>query len=141
MGYPSWLWNPQSNPIHKPTVAIIGASKDPAKHSHRAIQAHLARGYEVYPVNPRETEILGLKTYPSVAEIPVPLDRVTVYLPPAVGLTVIGQIARKNPKELFLNPGSESEELVQKARALGLSPILACSITDLEVNPNAPPGV
>lgn len=112
----------------KPTVAVVGASKDPAKFGNRSIHAHLEEGFEVYPVHPKETEIDGLKVYRSVLEIPVALDRVTVYLSPAVGMTVIEDIAKKGTKELFLNPGSESPELVEKAKALGLKPILACSI-------------
>ncbi len=117
--------------MKKPTVAVVGASADPSKYGNRAVRAHLARGYEVYPVHPKEKRIEGLAVYRSVLEIPVDLDRITVYLPPAVGMRVIEEIARKGCKELFLNPGSESEELIEKARALGLNVIVACSITDL----------
>ena len=115
----------------KPTVAIVGASADRSKYSNKSVRAHLARGYEVFPVNPREETIEGLKVYRSVLEIPEALDRVSLYLPPAVGMKVIDEIARKGTRELFLNPGSESEELIEKARSLGLEPIVACSITDL----------
>ena len=68
-------------------------------------------------------------------DIPVALGRVSVYVPPAIGLGVIEEIAKKGTKELFLNPGSESSELIEKARGLGLEPILACSIVDLGINP------
>lgn len=115
----------------KPTVAILGASADRSKYSNKSVRAHLARGYEVFPVNPREEKIEGLKVYRSILEIPAALDRVSVYLPPAVGMKVIEEVARKGTKELFLNPGSESDELVEKAQSLGLVPIVACSITDL----------
>ena len=119
------------SPAPKPAVAIVGASADRSKYSNKSVRAHLAKGYEVFPVNPREETIEGLKVYRSVLEIPVKLDRVSVYLPPAVGMKVVEEIARKGTKELFLNPGSESDELVEKARSLGLEPIVACSITDL----------
>lgn len=115
----------------KPTVAIVGASADQAKYSNKSVRAHLARGYEVFPVNPREETIEGLKVYRSVLEIPVPLDRISVYLPPAVGIKLLEEYARKGTKELFLNPGAESDELIGKAQSLGLPVIVACSITAL----------
>jgi predicted CoA-binding protein len=117
------------------TVAVIGASSDRSKYGNKSVRAHLRAGYRVFPVNPRETSIEGLPVYRSVADIPEPLDRVTVYLPPKHGLRVIEEVARKGTKELFLNPGAESPELVARARALGLDPILACSIVDVGVSP------
>jgi uncharacterized protein len=116
--------------ISKPTVAIIGASADKSKFSNKAIHAHLRAGYEVYPVNPKEETIEGLKCYKSVIEIPVALDRVSLYLPPAVGVKILDDIAKKGCKELWINPGAESPELIQKAQTLGLNPIFACSFTD-----------
>lgn len=111
------------------TVAIVGASKDPAKYGHRSVVAHVAAGWRVFPVNPQEREIAGLKTYPTVRVIPVGrLERVSLYLPPHIGLTVLEDIASKQVGEFYVNPGAESEELVARAYALGLKPILACSI-------------
>lgn len=114
----------------KPTVAVIGASSDTEKYGNKSMHAHIDAGYEVYPVTRRGGEIEGIKAYSSVEDIPVALDRVTLYLPPKLGLDVIESIARKGTKELFLNPGSESPELIKKAESLGLKPILACSIVD-----------
>jgi len=119
--------------VDKPTVAVIGASKDPSKYGNLSVRAHLEAGYEVFPVHPKETEIEGLKVYRSVAEIPAALNRVSVYLPPQIGMKVVEEIARKGTQELFLNPGSESDELIAKAKSLGLNVITACSITDAKL--------
>jgi len=122
--------------MSKPTVAILGASRDRAKFGNKSVRAHLQQGYEVYPVNPSGGEVEGLPAYKSLAEIPVPrLSRISVYLPPSVGLQVLDEIAAKGCDELWLNPGSESEELIERARQLGLDPISACSIVDLGVAP------
>jgi predicted CoA-binding protein len=122
--------------MSKPTVAILGASSNRSKYGNKSIRAHLQKGYEVYPVNPKGGEIEGLKSYPSLADVPVEhLNRISVYLPPEVGETVLEDIVAKGCDELFLNPGSESDSLVEKARALGLDPIIACSIVDLGVSP------
>jgi predicted CoA-binding protein len=116
--------------MSKPTVAIIGASVDQNKFSNKSIHAHLRAGYDVYPVNPKEEMIEGLKCYKSIAEIPVALDRVSLYLPPPVGVKILDDIAKKGCQELWVNPGADSPELIEKAQALGLNPIVACSFMD-----------
>jgi predicted CoA-binding protein len=121
---------PQHSNPSKPTVAIIGASADPNKFSNKSIRAHLAAGYEVFPVNPREETIEGLKVYRSVLDIPVALERISLYLPPQIGIKVLEDVAQKGCKEFWVNPGAESPELIEKAQSLGLNPILACSYSD-----------
>ncbi len=118
-----------------PTVAVIGASNDRNKYGNKSLRAHLSEDYTVFPVNPNADNVEGLRAYASVADIPGPVDRVTVYVPPEVGIELLPDIADKSPAELFLNPGAESDELIEKARELGLEPIQACSITDLGHSP------
>ena len=121
--------------MDKKTVAVLGASSKPEKFSNKAVRAYVKQGWDVYPVNPRGGEIDGVKVYASLNDIPVAIDRVTSYLPPAVGVQILDEIANVKPAEFFVNPGAESDELVEKARALGLDPILACSIVDIGVSP------
>jgi uncharacterized protein len=122
------------------SVAVIGASCDRNKYGNRAVRAYRAEGWDVYPVNPREESIEGLKTYRSILDVPVSVDRATVYLPPETTLQVLDEIARKGVRELFLNPGSESSEVVKRAEELGMLPILACSIVDIGRSPSRPEG-
>jgi predicted CoA-binding protein len=117
------------------TVAVIGASSDRKKYGNKAVRAYEIIGFKVYPVNPSEDEIEGLKTYKSILDIPDEIDRATMYVPPKVGLKIIEDIAKKGVKELYFNPGSESDELVDKAEKLGLKPILACSILAVGLEP------
>ncbi|MFO0971981.1 MAG: CoA-binding protein [Phycisphaerae bacterium] len=116
-------------------VAVIGASSDPTKYGCKAVRAYLRRGWKVYPVTPRPEPIEGLKTYPSIADIPEHVHRATIYLPPALGLKLLDQIAAAKPDELFVNPGAESDELLAAARQRGLEPIVACSIVDIGERP------
>jgi uncharacterized protein len=117
------------------TVAVIGASSDPRKFGNRAIRAFRRQGYTVIPINPNEKTIEGLKAYASVLDVPGTIDMATFYVPPQIGEQVIAEIARKGIPEVWLNPGSESDELVRLARALKVEPILACSIVGIGENP------
>jgi uncharacterized protein len=121
-----------------PTIAILGASADRSKFGNKAVRAFVARGYTVYPVNPKGGEVEGLPVYKSLAGIPedVKLDRISVYLPPAIGLKSLPEIAARGTSELWLNPGSESDELVAAAEAEGLNVIQACSIVAVGMSPH-----
>ncbi len=119
----------------KPTVAVIGASSDRRKFGNKAVRAYAARGYEVFPVNPRRTSVEGIPAYASILDIPASIDRATAYLPPEVLLTILPDIASKGVGELYLNPGADREDVVEAARDLGLDPILACSIVEIGFSP------
>jgi uncharacterized protein len=117
------------------SVAIVGASNDRAKYGNRAVRAYLRQGWTVYPVNPNETEVEGLKVFARVSDIPGELDRVSLYVPAEIGRTLLAEIQSKGAGELWVNPGAESDELVAEAERLGLEPILACSIVDIGERP------
>lgn len=116
-------------------VAVIGASNDRRKFGNKAVRAYAARGHHVFPVNLTENTIEGLTVYSSMIDIPVALDATLVYLPPEKTILVLSEIARKGTKKLYLNPGSEDAAAVQRATALGLNPILACSIIAIGESP------
>ncbi len=110
-----------------PSIAIIGASNDREKYGNRAVRAYRAQG-TVYPVNPREKTVEGLPAYATVADVPEPVDRASLYVPASVGLGLLEAIAARGAKELWVNPGAGSPELLARAVELGLHPVEACSI-------------
>ncbi len=99
------------------------------------MRAYLRQGWTVYPVHPSEKEIEGLPAYRRITDIPGPVDRASVYLPPSVGESLLPEIHAKGVGELFINPGAESDALLAAAERLGLAPILACSIVDIGERP------
>lgn len=116
-------------------VAVIGASNNRRKFGNRALRAYRDQGYTVVPINPREAEVEGVKAYASVLDVPGPIDMASFYVPPEIGEEIIADIAQKQIAEVWLNPGAESDELIARARALSIKPIVACSIVALGRNP------
>jgi len=123
------------------TVAVVGASADRSKFSNKAVRACASKEWDVYPINPKGGTIEGLAVFTSIQAVPVPLDRVTMYLPPVVGMKALPSIAAVKPGELWVNPGAESDELLDEARRLGLNPIAACSIVRHRRNARRLPGL
>jgi predicted CoA-binding protein len=119
-------------------VAVIGASADRSKYGNRAVRAYRAEGWRVYPINPREAHIEGLPVLSRIAEIPEAVHRATVYLSPQRTLPILDELAAKGVQEVFLNPGSESSEVIARGQQLGLNLILACSIVDIGRTPSNP---
>ena len=117
------------------TVAIIGASNDRSKYGNKAVRAYLQQGFTVYPVNPKESQIEGIPAYRSISDVPLRPDRVSVYVPPLLVQKILPDIAAKGCNELWLNPGTDSKEVLEAAERLGLNVIQACSIVAVGVSP------
>jgi predicted CoA-binding protein len=119
------------------TVAVIGASSDRRKFGNKALRAFRDRGDIVIPINPKETEVEGERSYASVLDVPGPIDMATMYVAPAVGVRILDDIARKGIPEVWFNPGADSPEVVERAKTLGLNAIVACSIVGIGKSPAA----
>ena len=118
------------------SVAIIGASNDRTKYGNKAVRAFQKQGYKVYPVNPKENEVEGIPACKSVLDVPERPDTISVYVPPRVLLTLLPEIAERGCDELWLNPGTESEEVLAEAARLKLNVVQACSILGVGVSPS-----
>ena len=117
------------------TIAIIGASADRSKFGNKGVRAFARQGFTVYPVNPKETNIEGLPVIKTIAEVPLRPNLISVYLPPPVLLKLLPEIAARGCDELWLNPGTESDEVLAEAERLGLNVIQACSIVGIGLLP------
>jgi hypothetical protein len=118
-------------------IAVIGASNDRRKFGNRALRAFRRQGYTVVPVNPHEEVIEGEPAYRSVLDYPGPIDEATLYVPPDEGVAVVDEIARKEIPVVWLNPGADDPRVVARAQALGVRPIVACSILAVGETPEA----
>ena len=117
-------------------VMVIGASRHPAKFGHKAVLAYQRQGHTVLPVNPSAEQIADVPCYARVSDPPGPIDRATLYLPPEQGIEVLEPLAaRGDVQEFYVNPGAESDALLERAGELGLDPVQACSIVAIGERP------
>lgn len=106
------------------TIAVVGASPKPFRDS-GAIAEYLSRqGYTVYPVNPKYTEILGMKCYPNVRSIPEPVDIVDVFRNPDDLDEVIEDAIFSDAKAVWMQLNVINEAAARKAEAAGLRVVM-----------------
>jgi predicted CoA-binding protein len=118
------------------TIAIIGASTDRGKYGNKAVRAYLKVGYQVFPVHPIASAIEGQRAFRSVLDIPVAeLERITIYLPPAVLRPLLDEISQKPAREVWFNPGTDGPDIIERARSLGMNAVVGCSIVAVGVSP------
>jgi acetyl coenzyme A synthetase (ADP forming)-like protein len=142
------------SPFFRPhAVAVVGASRDPAAIGHQLLEAVVRGGFRgaVYPVNPKAAAIGGLRAYPSVRELPGPVDLAVIAVPRDAVLGVVDDCAARGARALvvitagFAEVGREGaalqERLVDKVRGYGMRLIgpncLGLVSTDPEVRLNA----
>ena len=117
------------------TVAVVGASGDRGKFGNKGLRAFVRAGWRAFPVHPSEGQVEGLDAVRSVDGIDAALDVVSLYVPAAVGVKLLPNIAAKQPGEVWVNPGAESAELIAEARRLGLRVRQTCSIIEVGYRP------
>jgi predicted CoA-binding protein len=121
------------------TIAVVGASASRHKFGNKCVRAYRDAGYQVFPINPAERDIEGLPVYRTLAEVPVPLDRISVYLPPPRTLRLLPEIAGAAAREVWFNPGSADDGVLAEARRLGIQARPGCSIVDIGRRPSEYP--
>src|SRR5438128_766382 len=108
-------------------IAMVGASSDPDKPSNGIMRKLQHAGYRVIPVNPRETEVLGERSYPSLIDVPERIDIVDVFRRAEDAPAIADEAVTVGAKALWLQTGIVSEEAAARAQAGGLMVVMdAC---------------
>jgi uncharacterized protein len=118
------------------TVAVVGASNDREKFGNKAFRAFRDEGYTVVPINPHESQVEGIAAYRSVLDVPGAIDMATVYVQPDVALRLLDEFQRKQIPEIWLNPGADTDDVLDEARRRKLNVIAACSILGVGRSPS-----
>jgi predicted CoA-binding protein len=106
------------------TIAVVGASNDEAKPSHRIPKYLQSQGYKIIPVSPRGGECLGEKVYGSLSEIPEPVDVVDVFRPAEETPQIARDAVAIGAKVLWLQSGIANDEAEKIAEDGGLKVVM-----------------
>ena len=112
----------------KQDIIIIGASSKREKYGNKAVRAYQRAGWSVYPVNPNEHEIEGIPCFKRIEDIPKNIITVSLYVPPSIGEQLVESMASKGVKEVYVNPGTESEHLLELLEKNHVKALRVCSI-------------
>jgi predicted CoA-binding protein len=102
------------------TIAVVGASRDPGKEAHTVPRQMLRYGWRIIPVNPYADEIFGERCYPTLADVPEPVDLVNVFRPSEDTPEVAREAVAIGARALWLQQGIASAESRAIAEAAGL---------------------
>jgi len=114
------------------TWAVVGATDNKEKFGYKIFKVMLEAGLEVYPINIGIQEILGKKCYATLKELPVKPDGVDIVVPPRVGEQILRECAELGITNVWLQPGADTEPIVNLAKELGLTVVdHACIMVEL----------
>jgi predicted CoA-binding protein len=110
--------------LHAKTIAVVGLSSNELRASHFVGYYLKRHGYRVIPVNPREVEILGERSFKSLLDVPVPVDIVNVFRAPEALPAVAREAVAIHAGSIWCQFGVISEEAARIAETGGLSVIM-----------------
>ncbi|HEX5266967.1 MAG TPA: CoA-binding protein [Acidimicrobiales bacterium] len=106
------------------TWAVVGCSPDPRRDSHDVAAFLLSHGYAVIPVNPSCPEILGARCYPTVADIPEPVDVVDIFRRSELAGAHVDEAVAAGARAVWMQLGVVDEAAAERARAAGLDVVM-----------------
>jgi predicted CoA-binding protein len=106
--------------VKEATIAVVGVSENEEKYGFKIFRDMLREGLRVEGVNPKGGVVLGKKLASSVTEMDTKPDMVVTVVPPAITEKVIDECARAGIREVWMQPGSESEAAIRKAEKYGM---------------------
>jgi predicted CoA-binding protein len=101
-------------------IAVIGVSLSSDKYGNKVFCGMVQAGWDVYGVNPKGGEVADQTLYQSLSEVPQPVDIVVTVVPPAITLQVVEDCHKLGIHTIWMQPGSESDEAVTRAKELGM---------------------
>src|SRR5580704_5009019 len=105
-------------------IAMVGLSSNPFRPSHFAAIYLLSEGYDVVPVNPRESEVLGRPSYPSLSAIPGPVEVVDIFRESAAVPPIVDEAIAIGAKVIWMQLGVIHQEAAETARRAGLEVVM-----------------
>lgn len=121
--------NPSDNQIKEilqksRNVAVVGLSGNSEKDSYRVARYMMEKGYKIIPVNPREDEIMGLKSYPDLTSIPEKIDIVNVFRRSEYLPSVVEEALQVGPDCIWTQLGVAEEDSAARAESRGITVVM-----------------
>ncbi|HEX4773142.1 MAG TPA: CoA-binding protein [Bryobacteraceae bacterium] len=114
------------------TVAVVGLSNNPMRASYGVSRFLQRQGYRIIPVNPKETEVLGERAYPTLGDVPDPIDVVDVFRRSEFVPAIVDELKGRKIRCIWLQEGVISKEAVAKAEAAGIPIVMdRCILKEL----------
>lgn len=100
-------------------IAVIGVSRDPEKYGYKVYRTLKEKGLKVYGVNPWASEVDGDPLYPDLHSLPEAPQAIVIVVPPDVTRSVVEQALQAGIQLIWMQPGSEHPEAIEKAEQMG----------------------
>ncbi len=101
-------------------IAVVGLSNSPLRPSHGVAEYLQHRGYRIIPVNPREAEVLGEKSYPDLDQVPEKVDIVDIFRRSEFVAPVVEAAIRIGARAVWMQEGVVHHDAAARAREAGL---------------------
>ena len=111
--------------------AVVGATIDETKYGYKIYKKLKNHGYDVYPISPKYYEIDVDKAYKNLEDLPEKPDVVNFVVNPQIGLSIVEQCSNLGIKNIWLQPGTVSDDLLSLAEEKDINAIQACVLVAL----------
>ena len=105
-------------------IAIIGASSNPERDSFKVMKFLMDYGYEIFPVNPKEKNILGRRCYANLKEIEERIDMVDIFRAKEFILAITNEAIEINANIIWIQEGIVDENAASLAKKSGLKVVM-----------------
>jgi len=113
------------------TIAVVGLSSNRWRASYSVSEYMQNKGYRIIPVNPHETAVLGEKAYPSLKEVPGPLEIVNIFRRPEFVPEIVEEAINRNARVIWMQLSVVHEAAADRARKAGLEVVMdRCILQD-----------
>ncbi len=104
-------------------LAVAGVSRSGKKYGNRVFHDLIRKGYRIFAINPYASEIEGQPCAPDLASLPEPVGGVVAVVPPEITLRLVQDLKRAGIQRLWMQPGAESNDVIQQCREVEISAI------------------
>lgn len=117
--------------LNEKNWAVVGASENELNFGCKVYKKLKAFDYNVYPVSPNYETVDGDKAYKSIKDIEGPVDVVAFVVNPRIGINILDECREKGYTKVWLQPGTASKALLEKAASLGIDVVESCVLVEL----------